>query len=222
MIDMKTKTKSTLFSIFLPERCPYCSNIIKPCEEACVYCRENFPDKKPTKEILGTYPVTSVVPYEDEYKNAILGIKYGYGLQYAYQLAELMCKKLKEERTNLDFDVITYVPMHHDTLEERGFNHSEILAGLMGEILKLPCEELLKKVKKNQPQHELPAYKRQKNVEGAYKVIKKSRVKNRKILLIDDIITTGYTLAECAKELRKSEAQDIHFITFAFTIPKTT
>ncbi len=220
MSDMKIKTKSKLLSILLPERCPYCGAVIKPNETACVYCLENLPNENLQKSILGIYRLTGAVYYEGKYKNAILGIKSGEGLQFAYQLGALMCEKLRENVAETDFDVITFVPMHKDDLMKKGFNHSEVLAKAISEILDIPCEALLKKTKINSPQHKLPAHKRAKNVEGVYKAINKSLVKGRKILVVDDIITTGHTLSECARVLKEKEADNIHFLTFAVSIPK--
>lgn len=219
---MKRETKRKLISVLFPERCPYCNDAVKPCEIACADCREILPQHTFTKKIAGGKTVLSAVPYKDSFKSAILKIKFGKKKQYAYQLARLMSEKLMAEVQDLNFDVITFVPLHPETLKERGFNQSELLAKYLGEILSIPCETLLKKTKLNKPQHKVLADKRKKNVEGVFRPADKSLITGRKILLIDDIVTTGYTLAECVKILEKNGGEDILCMTFAITLPKTT
>lgn len=219
---MKNEIKRKLVSIFFPERCPYCRKVIKPCEIACEECVEKLPNLTFLKIIVGEHRVFAAVPYKDKYKTAILNLKANKKKQYAYQLAKLMAKRLSSEIDTSEIDVITFVPLHEDTLKERGFNQSELLAKYIGEILDIPCTKLLIKTRKTKPQHELKADKREKNVEGAFKCTDKKLVKGRKILIIDDIVTTGFTLSECAKVLTNNKADKIFGMTFAITLPKTT
>lgn len=219
---MKTTTKRKLLSIFFPERCPYCTDVVKPCEVACEECKSNFPKHGFKKQIAGIYETLSALPYDDNFKDAILRLKFGKETQYAYQLAKIMSEKLTNEKAPLTFDVITFVPLHPETFKERGFNQSELLAESISEILGIPCEALLKKTRKNKPQHKLTADKKQKNVKGVYRPTDKNLIKGRKILLIDDIVTTGFTLAECAKILDENDADDIYCMTFAISLSKTT
>lgn len=219
---MKTTTKRKLLSILFPERCPYCKDVIKPCEIACEDCKKILPTHSYTKHIAGSFEALSAVPYDGSFKDAILKIKFGNKKQYAYQLARLMTEKLEAKLEALDFDVITFVPLHPDTLKERGFNQSELLASFIAENLNLPCESLLKKTKKNKPQHKVEASKREKNVKGVFKCGGKPHLEGKKILLVDDIVTTGFTLAECAKKLSEKGAEEVFCLTFAITLPKTT
>lgn len=219
---MKTETKRKLLSIFFPERCPYCSDVIRPCEMCCEECKDKIPDNTYKKKISGVYEVLSVVPYDGIFKGAVLKLKFKKREQYAYQLAKLMAEKLIKEFEILSFDVITYVPLHPADLKDRGFNQCELLAKHLSEIVKIPCEALLKKTRKNEPQHTLVASKRKKNVEGVFRPLNKALIKSKRILLIDDIVTTGYTLGECAKILEENGALEIYAMTFAISLPKTT
>lgn len=219
---MKSEIKRKLISVLFPERCPYCREVVKPCEIACEECKEILPSHVYTKNIVGGFKVLSAVPYRDSFSAAILKVKFGKKKQYAYQLANLMTEKLKAEGENINYDVITFVPLHPVTFKERGFNQSELLARCISETLNIPCEALLKKTKKNEPQHNLRADKREKNVKGVFRPTDKSLIKDKKILLIDDIVTTGFTLAECAKVLSEKGAEEVFCLTFAITLPKTT
>lgn len=220
---MKRETKRKLISVIFPERCPYCRDAVRPCEIACEDCKEILPEYAYTKKVAGDNTVLAAVPYKDSFKDAILRIKFGRKKQYAYQLAKMMSERLSSELKEPDFDVITFVPLHPKTLKERGFNQSELLARYIGENLQIPCEALLKKTRLNEPQHKiLGSNKRKENVKGVFRCIDKKRVKGRKILLIDDIVTTGFTLSECVKMLSEYGCDKIYCMTFAITLPKTT
>lgn len=219
---MKTKTKRKLAAIIFPERCPFCGKAVAPCRPACEDCTALLPPCTYKKLISGIYEAQSALPYEKAYKSAILKVKFGKRKQYIYQLAMLTLNRIAPQKNLSGFDVVTFVPLHPDSQKERGFNQSELLAKYIAEELNIPCEPLLKKVKKNKPQHTLPASARQKNVMDAYRKVKSAHIKGRKILLVDDIVTTGFTLAECAKVLTEKGAEDICFLTFAISMPKTT
>ncbi len=212
---MKTDTKRKLLAVFFPERCPYCGDVIKPLDTACEDCKEEMPSDKIITQIAGIYEVLSPFPYDGKYKDAILKIKFGKRKQFAPQLAEVMAERLKKYKDVSQFDVITFVPLHKDTLKDRGFNQSELLARYLSERLDIPCEALLKKTRKNKPQHKLLARERRKNVEGVFGCTDKKLIKNKYILIVDDIVTTGLTLSECIKVLKNNGAEDIFCITFA-------
>lgn len=219
---MKSETKIKLLSILFPERCPYCREVIKPSEIACEDCIKELPDSIFTKIVTGEYRVWAAVPYADNYKEAILTLKFSKKKAFAYPLAKLMAQKLNEEIDVKSFDYITFVPLHKETFKERGFNQSELLANFISEITGVECLPLLKKTRKNKPQHKLRSDKREKNVRGVFRCVDKKAVKDKRVLIIDDIVTTGYTLAECARVLSVSGASKICGMTFAITSPKTT
>ena len=219
---MKHTTERKLKSIFFPERCPYCRDVVRPCEIYCEECKDKIPEDTYKKKLLGVYEVLSVAPYDGIFKDAIFRLKFKKREQYAYQLAQLMAIKLKEEFGVLSFDSITFVPLHPEDFKKRGFNQCELLAQHMSVALNIPDEPLIKKTKKNKPQHDLPARDRLKNVEGVFKPADKKAIKGKRILLIDDIVTTGSTLCECIKILEKSEALEIYCMTFAISLLKTT
>ena len=219
---MKTETNRKLWSILFPERCPYCRDVVRPCEIYCEECKVKMPEHTYKKKIRGVYEALSIAPYDDIFADAILRLKAQKREQYAYQLAKFMAQKLREEFGILNFDIITFVPLHPQDHEKRGFNQCELLAINMSKELNIPCEALIKKTRKNKPQHNLPASERQKNVEGVFRPVDKNRIKSKRILLIDDIVTTGSTLGECAKILEENGALEIYCMTFATSLLKTT
>ena len=109
----------------------------------------------------------------------------------------------------MDFDYITCVPMHKEQKLNRGYNQSELLAKECADLMRTKYIHSLEKYKKNQVQHTLSGAERRKNVKGVYRPINKEMLKGKRVLLIDDIITTGSTLAECTKILSKCGCSDI-------------
>ena len=106
-------------------------------------------------------------------------------------------------------DIITAVPMYYKNMRERGYNQSELLAKECAEIFNIPYAELVEKHKKNKAQHTLKGKERESNVQGVYRVIDSQAVADKNILIIDDIITTGNTLGECCKVLKKAGCKNI-------------
>lgn len=101
------------------------------------------------------------------------------------------------------FDLITFVPMHPIPLKKRGYNQSELLANELSKLMGIPCVSTLTKIKNTKPQHSLTAKKRRKNLKGAFRIVDKKNVSGRCVLIIDDVVTTGTTLGECAKTIQK-------------------
>lgn len=126
-----------------------------------------------------------------------------------------MAKCLKEKLVDTEFDLITSVPMTKEKTKKRGYNQSRQLAKKISKIINIRYEETLFKIQKNSEQHTLGAKDRKKNCVGVYQIIKSARVKNKKILLCDDVITTGNTLLECVTVLKESRAKEVFCITLA-------
>ncbi|MBQ4104966.1 MAG: ComF family protein [Clostridia bacterium] len=225
--DMEyTKKKYGIFkriiNAFLPERCPYCNKVVALGEKACDECLRDFPEIIYIRRAIGGYLTVSPLPFMDNFSKAIKRFKFKRKTQFATQLATPIAEAVAKEYKDFEFDMISCVPLHPRKLNERGFNQSEILAREVSEMLSVPFEHTLIKTKHNEPQHSLKGDKRKKNVKGVYKVKDKMLIKNKRILLIDDIITSGNTLGECAKMLDIGGAEIICCATFATVVAKTT
>ena len=123
---------------------------------------------------------------------------------------------IKSYYNNIHFDYITYVPMYKKAEYKREYNHSKLLAEKVARILNVPCKTLLVKTVNNKAQHTLTYKLREINVKGIYKLANQN-VNNKNILVIDDIITTGYTLDEVAKVLQSEGASNVYCATVAAT-----
>ena len=84
--------------------------------------------------------------------------------------------------------------MHKKDEQKRGYNQSQLLANELSKLMKIPCVNTLRKVKRTRPQHNLPAVQRRNNLNGAFRIIDKNIVKGKTILIIDDVISTGGSL----------------------------
>ena len=131
-------------------------------------------------------------------------------------LSNFLTIAIEKKFKNQKFDSITFVPCYHS---DEKYNHSEILAEKISENLGIPLKKHLKKIRENKKQHRLSFSERQENVKGVYQCVEEN-LQNKNILICDDIITTGATLSECAKELEKSGAK-VFCSTVAYTILKT-
>lgn len=110
------------------------------------------------------------------------------------------------------------MPLFHKDLTQRGYNQSKLLAENIGNYLKLAYLETLLKIKNNQKQRNLSANQRYLNVKRAYSCLNSAMIKDKTILLCDDIITTGSTLSECADILIHAGAANVFCVTLASTL----
>lgn len=203
MTDFIDKLKESVKDILFPVRCPYCETVIHKTEYACEDCKKKFPSPAIIRYAVGGYKCTSPFPYDGIFKKAVKRFKFGNKGGYAKQLAFPMVQSILESYPGVDFDLITCVPMHKKRLAQRGYNQAELLARECAKIMNIPYCDTLEKFKENREQHSIKASERAKNVKGVYRIIDKELVCDKNILIIDDIITTGHTLGECAKILMK-------------------
>ena len=210
MTDFIDKLKNSVKDILFPVRCPYCETVILKTEYACEECKKKFPSPAIIRYAVGGYKCTSPFPYDGIFKKAVKKFKFGNKGGYAKQLAFPMVQSILESYKVVNFDLITSVPMHKKRLAQRGYNQAELLARECAKIMDIPYFDTLEKFRENREQHSIKASERAKNVRGVYRIIDKELVENKKILIIDDIITTGHTLGECAGTLIKSGCNSVN------------
>ena len=117
-------------------------------------------------------------------------------------------------------DIVLPVPLHPKRLKERGFNQSGLLAKEFSRMQGLPVSfDLLIRKNWTEPQTRLNRKERLENVKGAFSLCDASAVRGRRVLLIDDVFTTGTTLSECAKTLKKAGASEVHVLTVTRALP---
>jgi ComF family protein len=160
--------------------------------------------------------VWTLYPYIPQLQDAICAIKYRNVSSLAKPLASLTVRALPGE---LDTDVIVPVPLHPSRLRARGFNQSLLIADRLGRHLRRPVSttDLIRTIA-TEPQTSLTRSERIRNLRRAFTVRHAEAFCGRKILLIDDVFTTGTTLNECAKALRSAGAASVSALALARTI----
>jgi ComF family protein len=123
-------------------------------------------------------------------------------------------KLMTEDR--LDFDLLTWIPISAQRLRKRGYDQVELLAQKVARELNRPLVPTLKKIRHNQPQSGIVgAAERRANVLGAYSILDGADVAGKRILLLDDILTTGATASECSRVLLTAGAAEVQFAAVA-------
>ncbi len=151
--------------------------------------------------------------YEGAGKELVHALKYkGYAPVVEKVMAPLMANLLDG---NHRFDLVVPVPLHRTRLAKRGFNQAELMARGVAERINAPVLDKLRVVRRTRDQVELSSEARRTNVAGAY--ASKGPVVGR-ILLVDDVFTTGATLSECAEALRKAGAGEVQALTLCRTV----
>ena len=204
-------------NLLYPDRCPYCGEIINISEYACKRCLKGFPKTGIFKGIPGGVRCASPLHYDTKYRRAVLNFKFRRKRQYAEQFAYAMYMELKRSYPDMIFDYISYVPMHWFDYFKRSYNQCRLISRRLSKIIGIPYKRTLKKVRRTKHQHNLKYQERRTNLKGAFEIIDKEEVKNKSILFIDDIVTTGATLSECTKTLRKAKPQLICCLTLLST-----
>lgn len=148
-------------------------------------------------------------------QDLIHGLKYDGLLDGAKPCAEILAQFLRSQRILLsDKWVLTYVPLDQKKMNLRGFNQSELIGRELSRIVHIPVEKLLIKTRVTKAQMKLSREGRLKNVKDAFEATS-SNLSRKKILLLDDVVTTGSTLLECSKALSKAGAEEIIWLTLA-------
>ena len=203
-----------LMDYLFPPHCIFCSKVIPVGKQICDKCSQEINPINSVKRInlveCGK-TITCAVPYvyQNQVRNSIIQFKFHGKRQFAKFYAEKMAKLIMESYCTLHIDIVTCVPISQNRLNIRGYNQSELIALELVKLLNLPYKSLLAKKSDNKEQHKLTMQERKKNVKGVYMAINPDLIDDKTILLIDDIVTTGATVSECAKELFLANANDV-------------
>lgn len=226
--------RSRLAAVLFPERCPYCSAVIRYGEKGCARCLSALQRIPPFHCVECVRPLSEcrchrksryfercVSPffYKSGAKQAVLWFKEHNSRQRAQKLAAEMAAVVKREFGDATFDGLVCVPMTHSDERERGFNQSRVLAKELSRLTGIPLYDCLEKLFPTAPQKSLPATFRSGNVLGVFEVKENHTVDGLRLLLVDDLMTTGATLNECAKILRIRGAEAVLAVTLAVTLP---
>lgn len=203
---------------FFPPICGMCGEINE--NYICNNCYENI--KKIKKCVINEYNNRNfskhlyIFKYEGIIRSKIIEYKFE-DKGYLYKMfAKIILSDKKTCNFIKKYDVIIPVPISKKRKKKRGYNQSELVANELAQKLNQDIwTDIIIKKKDNKPQSELNKLERIKNVEDIYEINKPIEVKNKKVLLLDDIYTTGSTVNEIARKLKQNQTQEIGVITLA-------
>lgn len=212
---------SVLFDLLFPPRCVFCGCIIAPGTKICNSCAHKVVPVKTVRRMnlpaVGkNIPCAVLYPYAGSVRESILRFKFEGEKRNANYYAERLATQILEQFRGSAFDFVTSVPLSDKRKKERGYNQSELIARRISEQLGVPYAECLSKTADNAEQHRLKRNERKANVKGAYQV-SDTGIPGRRILMVDDIMTTGATLSECASVLYKAGAESVFCAVVAET-----
>lgn len=213
------KLTGRLLDLVFPRKCVFCHTILEEDEDrVCDICAETVPvsDRSYTAQNLDESIVFCYAPltYEGIVRDSLRRFKFGGNSFYADTYAELICSVLSREQ--LPCDVITWAPLARGRLRKRGYDQAGLIAQAVSERLGVTCVRTLKKTSNIRAQSLIrDAAARSKNVSGVYKAVNQEYIRGKRILLVDDIVTTGATLSECARTLYGAGAASVGAVAAA-------
>jgi competence protein ComFC len=157
--------------------------------------------------------------YDETSKNAVISLKKRNKISNAKPMSYFIYQSIRRSSFKNEIDMVIDVPSRFSVFQKQIFRHSELLARNVAKKLgKKYHREVLIKTKKTKKQHlTSSSEQRAKNLEGAFKINKLKNVKGKRILIVDDVLTTGNTANECAKVLKSSGAKKVFIAVFATT-----
>lgn len=212
------KTLDKFLALLYPSRCVFCGDIIRAARDGvCSKCEKRLP-RGPKMLIRGDYHegVTAALLYDGAVRSAFLRYKFG-GESLNADVFGAILADCVSERLPGRFDVITWAPLSRKRRRRRGYDQAELLAKVLGRRLGIPVVRLLEKSHDTAANSSLGAELRRGNVAGAYEPT--GEICDRRILIVDDVYTTGATMSECARTLLLAGAESIVGAAFAVASP---
>jgi len=226
-------------SLLYPATCTICGKNLRPGDYLCNECEEKI------VRITAPFCQTCSEPFEGSITSAftcancahrkiyfdaavaayrgrgivreiIHEFKYGRQIHLRHLVSRWLQAALNDERLrDCHFNIIVPVPLHPARQRERGFNQASLLAELLSAHTSIPSKPMLERVRYTTTQTALDRSERMENLHNAFRLRKNADVRGLRVLLIDDVLTTGSTLSECARVLKRAGALSVHAATAA-------
>ena len=202
--------------LFLCGRCQLGANVVEP--PVCARCGKPIRADSARSGLCADCTARprffelarAVGVYEGAFKGWIHELKYSSRRALARPIGQLMAYRLWAEPRMADAQVLVPIPLHADKLRERGFNQALLLARVMGSILaKRVADQVLERVRSTRPQGSLSLEARYANLRGAFRVTKPREIAGKRVVLVDDLLTTGATCDEAARALLRAGARSV-------------
>jgi competence protein ComFC len=235
----KVNPLPALSSLFYPATCVVCSGDVERPEYLCESCRDKAPRITPpfctkcSEPFFGAITQTfscancehrildfdsAIASYRSRglVRDLVHAFKYGRQRHLRHPLAEWLGETMNDPRLRgRRFDMIVPVPLHPARERERGFNQATLLAELFARRAAVPLRPVLERIRYTRTQTAYDRAERMENLRDAFRLRKNLNVRELHVLLIDDVLTTGSTLSECARVLKKAGAVSVYAATAA-------
>lgn len=205
-------THSRVLDLFFPPRCIFCGAVMPSSgTEVCSDCAKDLPfcAEGDILRKIGNYTCAVTFYYDGVVRSGIRAMKFHARRNRAAGFARYLAQTVAEQLGG-QFDAVTYVPIHPLRRMKRGFDQSQQLAATAAALWQTPLLKTLYKTRNNPPQSGVKhPQARYENVKNVYAVTHPERVRGKRLLLIDDVVTSGHTLAACAQVLLAAGAQSV-------------
>lgn len=213
--------------------CPACAQDFIPIESPmCIQCGYLFKSREGDDHLCGACLATpmrfatarAAGVYDSALTAVIHRFKYQAKIEMSEPLGYLLWTTFRQYWKEKDIDLIVPVPLHRKRLRKRGFNHAHLIikewCRIVPEIVmpRMAKKNILERSRRTEPQTTLGSKQRLVNIKNAFRVSDESKVTAKRILLVDDVYTTGATVNECARVLTKAGAKQVDVLTLARAI----
>ncbi|MGI8820189.1 MAG: ComF family protein [Chthoniobacterales bacterium] len=235
----KIEPLRSLIALLYPAFCAVCDVPIAQDVYLCGSCAKNAPRIKPpfcarcsqpfsgaitevfscancTERVLHFEAAVAAFRSRGVVREVIHKFKYGKEIHLRYPVADWLLETLDDPRlVGRRIDLVIPVPLHPARQRDRGFNQAQLLAQIMSRRTGLPMKPVLERIRYTTTQTMFDRSERIENLRDAFRLRKKADVRGLRVLLIDDVLTTGSTLSECARVLKAGGAISVYAATAA-------
>lgn len=232
-------------NFFFPPQCIFCDRVLEINTESCICdacktvvkrCADKICCEKCGKPIVSHGKkvrcfhcvenktqyfdrIISVFEYDGQVKKSVQRFKGSKIQSYAITYAECMAERLKQEYRDIKFDIICAVPSSSNKKVTQGFDNVELICKYLSEKTGIPSQKnVLKKIRRTDKQTDLNYQERAENIKNSISAENTEALKDKTILLVDDVCTTRATLIECSRALKKAGVRKVFCLTFATAI----
>lgn len=229
--------KEALLDILFPPICLHCKKNLPSEEKAagicglcmtqinihttlfCAQCRARLPENKKICHRDTKYMLAAAVNYDGPVKDLVHQLKYRRWTSLMNLIGPMINKYIENLGLRFENYIIIPIPLHPERLQKRGFNQAEIIGLLISQTLRLPMRtDILQRIRRTKSQAELKDYnERLANISEAFRAAETDYIKDKNILLVDDVYTSGATMNDAVRALRAAGAKKIIAFIFAKT-----
>jgi len=204
--------------LLYPELCMFCDAVLGSEENEKKYltCGKCLGE---INVVHRTDSVFCLLKYVDAAEKVVRAFKYHKQKRYAYCAGLLVASYVKKDANALQGDVIMPIPLFAARQKQRGYNQAEVMCGAIAAETGLPVLSGLRRIKNTPALYGLSREEREQAIAGAFDYIpeKDGLIRDKTVILVDDILTSGATFNECAKVLKENGAAEVKLVTFAYS-----